>query len=387
VVSIYRRTSGADPDATYEWTVTDGDVRDDREVADEVTAVLQRHHVKETVRPPRIMGCPHEEGFDYPLGRSCPHCPFWTTIDRFTHEPVQPPVATMSAEQVLAALSDPEPAEPPFDALESADAHRATLAQPLLDAMHACLANPQAASSSDAMRITYALYLFAKWRDTRVYPLVIRWLSLPGEEAFLFGDDVVTQDGGRILAAVCDGDLAPMTSLVLNRGANEWCRCAGVRALALLGAWAEVPGERIVEHFTWLAREGLEREPGAVWDELASASADIEAVPVFAELRRAYDEGLIDPHQIPPDELDEVEAAPPGAFLEDFRTQYPPIDDVTEAISWWGYPHDQDEDEDADGEQDAFGPAVETYRAPVKVGRNEPCPCGSGKKYKKCCAA
>ncbi|HHL2060062.1 TPA: SEC-C metal-binding domain-containing protein, partial [Clostridium perfringens] len=21
----------------------------------------------------------------------------------------------------------------------------------------------------------------------------------------------------------------------------------------------------------------------------------------------------------------------------------------------------------------------------VKVGRNEPCPCGSGKKYKKCC--
>lgn len=26
-------------------------------------------------------------------------------------------------------------------------------------------------------------------------------------------------------------------------------------------------------------------------------------------------------------------------------------------------------------------------RATPKVGRNEPCPCGSGKKYKKCCAA
>ncbi|WP_345893530.1 SEC-C metal-binding domain-containing protein [Aeromonas sp. 5HA1] len=23
--------------------------------------------------------------------------------------------------------------------------------------------------------------------------------------------------------------------------------------------------------------------------------------------------------------------------------------------------------------------------APIKVGRNEPCPCGSGKKYKQCC--
>jgi preprotein translocase subunit SecA len=30
-------------------------------------------------------------------------------------------------------------------------------------------------------------------------------------------------------------------------------------------------------------------------------------------------------------------------------------------------------------------PAVETYkRGSAKVGRNEPCPCGSGKKYKQC---
>ena len=29
-----------------------------------------------------------------------------------------------------------------------------------------------------------------------------------------------------------------------------------------------------------------------------------------------------------------------------------------------------------------------TYRrAEPKIGRNDPCPCGSGKKYKKCCGA
>ena len=28
---------------------------------------------------------------------------------------------------------------------------------------------------------------------------------------------------------------------------------------------------------------------------------------------------------------------------------------------------------------------VVTYYAPVKTGRNEQCPCGSNKKYKKCC--
>jgi uncharacterized protein YecA (UPF0149 family) len=25
------------------------------------------------------------------------------------------------------------------------------------------------------------------------------------------------------------------------------------------------------------------------------------------------------------------------------------------------------------------------YHAPKKIGRNDPCPCGSGKKYKNCC--
>ncbi|MCR5785548.1 MAG: SEC-C domain-containing protein [Eubacterium sp.] len=28
-----------------------------------------------------------------------------------------------------------------------------------------------------------------------------------------------------------------------------------------------------------------------------------------------------------------------------------------------------------------------TVRKPKKIGRNDPCPCGSGKKYKKCCGA
>ena len=35
------------------------------------------------------------------------------------------------------------------------------------------------------------------------------------------------------------------------------------------------------------------------------------------------------------------------------------------------------------GLRPAAAPAVAAPRA--KVGRNEPCPCGSGKKYKKCC--
>ena len=29
---------------------------------------------------------------------------------------------------------------------------------------------------------------------------------------------------------------------------------------------------------------------------------------------------------------------------------------------------------------------LQPWRSPPKIGRNNPCPCGSGKKYKKCCS-
>ncbi|MFL5236975.1 MAG: hypothetical protein ACJ8EL_05125 [Rhizomicrobium sp.] len=31
-----------------------------------------------------IVGCPHEEGIDYPLGEACPDCPYWAERDRWT---------------------------------------------------------------------------------------------------------------------------------------------------------------------------------------------------------------------------------------------------------------------------------------------------------------
>ena len=34
-----------------------------------------------------------------------------------------------------------------------------------------------------------------------------------------------------------------------------------------------------------------------------------------------------------------------------------------------------------------FQPVQQVVRGAAKIGRNDPCPCGSGKKYKKCCGA
>jgi Protein of unknown function (DUF1186) len=168
----------------------------------------------------RIIGCPHEEGIDYPLGRACPQCPFWAGIDRFTQEPISAPVARMSPDQVLIELSKDRTTHP-LAALESADAHRDVLLQPLLDVLDRCVTHPDTASEEEAQLFCYALYLLAKWRERRAYPLVIRWLSLPDAASTSLSGDVLTQDGARIVAAICDGDLEPIKRLVLNRDAND----------------------------------------------------------------------------------------------------------------------------------------------------------------------
>jgi preprotein translocase subunit SecA len=43
------------------------------------------------------------------------------------------------------------------------------------------------------------------------------------------------------------------------------------------------------------------------------------------------------------------------------------------------------EDDDEDEDFDFYEEQQPMVRAERKIGRNEPCPCGSGKKYKKCC--
>jgi hypothetical protein len=47
------------------------------EIAAAIGQFLQKQKVQNVVMTEGIIGCPHEEGIDYPSGESCPECPFW----------------------------------------------------------------------------------------------------------------------------------------------------------------------------------------------------------------------------------------------------------------------------------------------------------------------
>lgn len=66
---------------TRKWW-SDGDVREDVRVLEEVLAFISEKRVKSLVMTDGVYGCPHEEGVDYPEGGACEVCPFWKGRDR-----------------------------------------------------------------------------------------------------------------------------------------------------------------------------------------------------------------------------------------------------------------------------------------------------------------
>jgi hypothetical protein len=68
-----------------EW-FTDGEARTSENILGELLAFIEEHSAKCVAMAEGLLGCPHEEGIDYPLGESCPHCPYWKHRDRFSHE-------------------------------------------------------------------------------------------------------------------------------------------------------------------------------------------------------------------------------------------------------------------------------------------------------------
>lgn len=77
---------GAEPTVLKRWRSELVDVRDDPQIADQIAAFFRRHRVTSIAMTDGLLGCPHEEGIDYPEGEPCPKCPYWADRDRFTGE-------------------------------------------------------------------------------------------------------------------------------------------------------------------------------------------------------------------------------------------------------------------------------------------------------------
>ena len=312
----------------------------------------------------------------------------------------------MNVEEILAEL-DRKHTEVPRIALEEAVAQREEIIPHLLAVLEDVARDPALfAEDKDRNVHIYAMYLLAQFRETRAYSLLVKIFSAPGETPFELAGSVVTQDLTSILASVSDGDVSGMVELVENESANDYVRGAALDGLVTLMVFGRLSRDEVTAYFRHLFQT-LVRRHSAVWDGLANACADIGPREFATEIRQAYDEGLVDPWSIGWEEVEELLDVSPEVALEKSRHRNRLITDTAKAITWWSSFHQHERwgkgagagikgeegqprlEDDADGTLPLFGAGhyipEPIRRTEPKVGRNQPCPCGSGKKYKKCC--
>ena len=273
------------------------------------------------------------------------------------------------------------------EAVEAAIAQRDEITPELLRILEDTVQRArQLDAEGNYMAHLYAMFLLAQFRETHAYPLIVRFALLPGKLLDSLCSDFLTQDLGRVLASVCGGDLTGIQSLIENPAADQWVRGTAIQSLVTLVAAGQKERDEIVSYFATLFRGKLKRRPSQVWNALVSHSTDLYPAELLADIERAYDDGLVEPGYIALDDVQRDLALGKDGALSKLRdnSYFRPVVDTVAEMGWW---HCFREKRPA-----AKKASPATVSAPVrmpapKVGRNEPCPCGSGKKYKKCCGA
>jgi hypothetical protein len=298
----------------------------------------------------------------------------------------------MTIPEILKEL-EPYTGRFPMAAMRAAVEQQEAITPELLRVLEAVAENPaEFAPRKDYLLHFFALYLLAQFREPRAYPLIVKMFSAPGETPFDLVGDIVTEGLNQILASVYDGHPALLQGLVENEEANEYVRAAALDAFVVLEHMGLMPRAEVVEYLRSLFHGKLQRTRSFAWDELVCDVADLVAPELLEEVRQAYAEGLIDEGVVDLRGI-ERDLAAPEAWR---REQHVLITDAIMETEWWPCFH-REEPPPRRPPLDHLAapapppPAATSYQPPKpfvrepKVGRNDPCPCGSGKKFKKCC--
>ena len=300
----------------------------------------------------------------------------------------------MTIPEILKEL-EPYTGRFPKEAMQAAVEQREAITPELLRVLETVAEDPvKHAERQDYMLHVFALYLLAQFREQRAYAPIVKMLSAPGETPFDLIGDTVTEGLSRIFASVFDGNPAPLQGLVESEEVNEYVRSAALNAFLVLEQTGQVARDEVVSYFRSLFHGKLHRQHSYAWDGLVCAVADFPAPELLEEMRQAYADGLVDSSVA---DLEGLEADLVGQKPWR-REKNVLITDAAGEMEGWAafdpkepWPRSLPELEDPPPFAPYTPPAPVSYVTPQpfvrepKIGRNDLCPCGSGKKYKKCC--
>ena len=228
------------------------------------------------------------------------------------------------------------------------------------------------------------VHLLGDKAETAAFAPLCR-LLLDAEAADLILGDAITVTLRGILISTYGGDPAPMQAVIEAEGADDFVREGALLALAYLVRTGRTPELDMRGYLLRLLAEMRPQAENFVWLGWMTAVALLGYEDLAPQAEELFRRGL---------------ASEEWQGVEDFRGDLKltlrdpdgmegfdehlvrPFKDAINVLANW----------DSYSGKNAAAPADYEVQQPITnplrgVGRNDPCPCGSGRKYKKCCLA
>ncbi len=291
----------------------------------------------------------------------------------------------------------------PEEAVAWAAVHPEAITPPLLAMLDRVSADPEPHIRQRPLYMghLFALYLLAQFREASALPAVKRFSLLPEDDLDWLVGDLVTEDLARIIASVSGNRLQLAKELAEAPDAYAFVRSAAFQAIPIQVIHTGLARERAAAFLASVADQGLHKADWCVWGGWLEACTNLQLADLVPRIRDLFDR-VPDLNEF--DDCQRLEEEIAGSW-ESARAELQQnhyctlIDDAAAEIRpWYRQVEDDTDDDDRDLEDALLNdeePDLPTPPSPEQVqlvadeyrtGRNDPCPCGSGRKYKKCCA-
>jgi Protein of unknown function (DUF1186)/SEC-C motif len=292
----------------------------------------------------------------------------------------------MDAAQILDRLVD----QPGLavEALRAAGADRASAVPIFLDAIEQFLAPGSKPIPPDAL--FFVFHLLGEWREKSAYRPLARLLRCPRDQIDAVFDGAITETTHRVMAAVFDGDADPLHQIILDAEADEFIRSRMCEALAM-AAFDHKLLRLEVGRFLHACYSDIKPQAECfVWNGWQSAIALLGLAEFKPLVAQAFARGSIRTSWLSFAHFEqdlELTIKNPAALAHRSHGEFRLFGDTIEELSGW-YCFSRKAQRNAERalpRPDQLMSARPIANPLRKVGRNDPCPCGSGRKFKKCC--
>ena len=241
----------------------------------------------------------------------------------------------------------------------------------------------------------FVIFLMGEKREAAAFAPLCGLLSDAETSEEVLGD-VVTEGLREVLICTYNGDLALLKQVIESAEIDDFVRAAALDTMAYLTGTGVLSEDDMRTFLTHLFAEMQPQSESFVWWAVATAVANLGYADYVDRVKRIFDRGFISAAGMEFDDfweqLQRTLADPEHLAGFEFDRIGPLEDAIGTLSKWSGFMERDKADRMSPAEREAMlassllaeigQPYINHFR---DVGRNDPCPCGSGKKYKKCC--